>query len=57
MPAVQPRSLTDDELLRHAEDQLITASMDKHIFGLPLAWQDELVRRLRLLLDRIDAQR
>jgi hypothetical protein len=31
--------------------------MDKHLFGLPLAWQDELVRRLRLLLDRIDAQR
>lgn len=57
MPAVQPRSLTDDELLRHAEDQLITASMDKNIFGLPLVWQDELVRRLRLLLDRIDAQR
>jgi hypothetical protein len=57
MSAVQPRSLTDDELLRHAEDQLITASMDKNLFGLPLHWQDELVRRLRLLLDRIDAQR
>lgn len=54
MSAIQPRSLTDDELLRHAEDKLITASLDKNMFGLPLVWQDELVRRLRQLLDLAD---
>lgn len=57
MSAIQPSSLTDDELLRHAEDKLITASLDKNTFGLPLLWQDELVSRLRHLLDRIDALR
>lgn len=54
MSALQPRSLTDDELLRHAEDKLLTAGLDKNMFGLPLDWQDELVRRLRQLLDRVD---
>lgn len=54
MSAIQPRSLTDDELLRHAEDKLITASLDNNTFGLPLPWQDELVKRLRKLLDLAD---
>jgi hypothetical protein len=54
MSAIQPSSLTDDELLRHAEDNLITASLDNNTFGLPLPWQDELVKRLRKLLDLAD---
>jgi hypothetical protein len=54
MSALQPRSLTDDELLRHAEDKLLIAGLDKNMFGLPLDWQDEIVRRLRKLLDLAD---
>ncbi len=54
MSALQPRSLTDDELLRHAEDKLITAGLDRNTFGLPLEWQDEIVKRLRKLLDLAD---
>ena len=54
MSAIQPRSLTDDELLRHAEDKLITAGFGSNMFGLPLDWQDEIVKRLRKLLDLVD---
>jgi len=46
--------LTDDELLRHAEDKLITAGFGSNMFGLPLEWQDEIVKRLRKLLDLVD---
>jgi hypothetical protein len=54
MSTIQPSSLTNDELLRHAEDMLITTGLDKSPLGLPPKWQVEIIVRLRRLLDLND---
>lgn len=51
MRDIQATHLTNDELLRNAEYYLV-----KHR-ELPLAYQEELVQRLRYLLDELDNKR
>jgi hypothetical protein len=54
MSRIQPRSLTDDELLRQAEEILGKAVNGDIATGLPLDWQNELAARLRVSLVYID---
>jgi len=54
MSRIQPRSLTDDELLRQAEALLDEAVDGDIATGLPLDWQNELAARLRVSLAYID---
>ena len=54
MSTIQPRSLTDDELLRQAEGILGKAVNGDIATGLPLEWQNEIAGRYRAALDYID---
>jgi hypothetical protein len=52
MSTIQPSSLTNDELLRHAEHLMFT---DADVKGLPTQWQITILTRFRNLLDLLDS--